>query len=110
VTRKGVDMHQLSEFQHEYLRNAIACCGGIALLGGANAADTAEEAATRQQRASDVNALIDMGLLTEATESFAYDVSVMQAIADGRTVRVTRLTNVGRAMFEESNGRKAQVN
>lgn len=103
-------MQQLSEFQHEFLRMSCVVHGGIALLGGANATDTAEEAATRTQRASDVNALIDMGLLTEATENFAYDVSVMQAIADGRTVRVTRLTNAGRAMFQSDNGRKAQVN
>lgn len=103
-------MHQLSEFQHEFLRMSCVVHGGIALLGGANATDSAEEAATRKQRASDVNALIDMGLLIEATQDFGYDVSVMQAIADGRTVRVTRLTDVGRAMFQESNGRKAQVN
>jgi hypothetical protein len=103
-------MHQLSEFQHDFLRMSCVVHGGIALLGGATATDTAEEAAKRTQRTSDVNALINMGLLTEATGDFAYDVAVIKAIADGRSVRVTRLTEQGRAMFEESNGRKAQVN
>lgn len=103
-------MHQLSEFQCEFLRMSSVVHGGIALLGGANATDSAEEAATRAQRASDVNALIDMGLLTEATETFACDVAIMKAISDGRTVRVTRLTDVGRAMFQDGNGRKALVN
>lgn len=80
------------------------------MLGGASDKDTAEEAATRVQRSTEVNALIDMGLVAEATGDFSYDVAVMQAMDDGRTVRVTRLTNAGRAMFEGDDGRKARVN
>lgn len=108
MTTNPVAMHQLSVFQCDFLCNATMCPGGIALLGGANAADTAEEAATRKQLATEVNALIDMGFITEATDDYAGDVSVMQ-VASGRTVRVTRLTDVGRAMFS-NDGKKPQVN
>jgi hypothetical protein len=96
-------MTQLTEFQYNSLRDAANGELNTYMLVKPNAAlDPVEQFELWTRNNQETEQLCQMGLLEDVSTSFAQNIQA-HAHMTGRLFRVFKITEIGKAMFDEAN-------